>query len=230
MPHDNLPSGVIQGPDGKFESIDQETFVDYEVVPLSVTLNGDGHTSSVSSFDWSNHTEFQGLEVLDMSDLLDRHRVAHLIEVDAGLVAYSYQNATDPSLSIVAAELSASPALSAATISPEGDREAIDDTESINGDLDTVEGEVVNPDTLDVPIRPLVAFASMTYEDATDGAGGGAGGPVDRATGPVPGTWQFDRRDELYVNGTIAQAGGFAATVEGQLYATLAFGIEDTTQ
>lgn len=203
---------------GKFVSTPQ--FEDTETVPFTVSLHFDGHTQNVDVNEWARTSTWEGLEILDLDELLDRHRVATLVDIDAALNVAAYQSGGDFNSFIVVTEISASPALQVADVAPEPDLEPVDDQEEVSGDLDDIRAEVVIADTVDLPVRPLVGTSGSPFNDETDTAGGASlTGEVDHVRGPVPGDWDFDRRDELFLNGTVGTDGAFAgsgwATVTG---------------
>lgn len=201
---------------------------DVETLPFSASFHFDGHTQNQDATEWARVSSWEGVEIVDMDTLLDRHRVAELVHIDAGLVVYGYHYGNDASSFMASVEISASPAVQGAHIAPNSDLEGVVDQEQIVGDLDDIEAHVEATDTVDLPVRPLAAASSSPLKDGTNGPGGGGAQGEDSAVGPTPGPWEFDRRDELYVNGQVAQDGGFAGSGWAQVSGIMTFAIEDT--
>lgn len=230
MPH--ATDAVVRDPDtGQFRKASEVQYDDYEVVAFTIEVHADGHIGDSLSLEYGNRGEFEGLEVLDFDSILDRHRLATLIHVDLRGVLQFTQDGIVPAYALASVELSGSPSIraSGAVAVPDADRTAIED---VTGNFSDVTALVELDDTLDLPLRPLLMAANNGFEDtdATNGTGiGGAGAAgVDQAYGPLPGTWQFDRRDELYLNGVLAhqnsQAGDeFTVEVAG----IAAFGVSE---
>lgn len=224
MPHQN---GVIRDPEtGQFRRVDGVDFVDFEVVPFNVSIHGDGHTAGTTVDDYKNTTRIEGIELLDLSDILDRHRVGHLVHIAAGLRCSPLNNTADQAWGGYMMEISGSPALQAAIIAAEVDRDDVGDVETVVGDMEDITRAVFQEDTLDIPLRPLMAQWASLQADETNGVGAGVSYQGDEAEGPVPGAWDFDRRDELYVNGSLVHASD-AVSPQAELYGTMSFGIEE---
>lgn len=208
---------------GKFVST--PAFEDTETVPFEVSLMFRGNTSGGSITDWKDITEFEGVEIVDLDQLLDRHRIATLVHIDAALHVNAFHFATAINEAAVSVEISASPSRQAAYFADTADYEDIADFNVIDGDMDELEVYVEQNDTVDLPMRPLTAGTSAPFADDTDQHGGGGQDGIDRAQGPTPGDWDFDRRDELYVNGVVGSSSGFAGSIQAFLSGIMTFSV-----
>lgn len=227
--HRNLPGGIIRDPaTGEFMSAQEAQFDDVEVVHANASIHVDGHTASASANEYANLTDFEGVLLMDFDQFLDRHRVGTVVGLSAYMVVHAYHGGSDRSTTAASVEFSSSPAKRVADIAPDSDLEDITDTDQVTGDLDSLEVFVETEDTFDVLTRPLVGASGAAFEDEGASAGGGsATGNLDRTDVALPGTEEFDRRDELFLNGSIATDGGFAASSYIIAGISLALGLSD---
>lgn len=190
---------MTQGPDGKFRSIDEmaEMFDDLEYLHYEELINSaDNTTDATSQSLYGEATEFEGVEILDFDRIVDRHEVAHLLWTSLSFDAEIIGEDDGPANLRAALEVSADPALQVVT---ELDTtNAFDDQEGV-----TVVSEQSTDDTADLVVPPVELRASAYFTDETNNTGGGGDNATDDVQGPVPGSWDFDRRDELYLNGVM---------------------------
>lgn len=227
MPH-GLPPGVTRGPDGKFVKTDEAhpgqtiEFEDLEFFTGEVEIEvGSGDLTG-----GRNVTEYEGVELLDVGEIVDRNEVAFLLHLEVGHSTWMEGTNNEDQYVHSHVELSARPALAA--IHNQADAgETIDDQESVAGDMTGVEKIISSTDDADLLSRPLTSQASRQILDGAGGVGAGGYAEQDQVSGVPPGRWDFDRRDEIYQNGVLysdGQAGaGFAAGTDFQMV----FGIAD---
>lgn len=190
---------------------------DLEYINFNVDLKADPADSDGTQDQTYGQTgDYEGLELLDFDDLLDRHEVAHLVYMDAHLAVHILQQAqTGNTMARGIHEFNARPSITAAH-----EAESYSNVATSSGDL-TPESSTLTDDSADLPVRPLEAVATQAYrDDGNNQVATGAQG-WDAVRGPIPGTWDFDRRDELYLNGVLEmdnwQAGSFHNSIAGQL-------------
>lgn len=228
----DLPRGVVRGPDGTFVSTDDVSTDDFEYVHATARVTPDpaDYTGSILDINYADQAEWEGLEVIDMEELVDRHEVARLVAVDgmASLGIPAGNTADNPGAFRAWAELSASPDIKTPTIealaSPGGDLD-LEDSDSIG----TVIGDVESDDTADIIASPIVLQGSTAESDETNGVGTATTNDSTEIAGPLPGEWVFDRRDELFLNG-MHEVSGLVAnsiSVELAICLSLAFTIEE---
>lgn len=224
MPH-NLPPGVVQGPDGKFQSVDDGKLAhydDFEQYTFSATLRA--QSTDFTSGD--NRAQFEGIELLDFDELVGRRDEADLIQLDAAHAVHVHTDGSEANMQTATgvAEISSSPSLQAAE---EADDYNPIDITGESGDMSDLDVGIVASDSVDLVTRPLWASGSRAVNDATSGVSNGAHQQVDRTRGPPIGEWIFDRRDELYWNGELHSGGQSANTVHTYLMGQLVFGIRE---
>lgn len=219
MPHGhrNLPDGVAIGPDGQFVSVDEDMFSDIEVATFAsnagVTASDlDGETSF-----GGEAQVFEGIEVIDYDEIVDRNEELVLLAAMHSLVVYA--NSTETADGTVAAgvEVSADPSLTPAT-------SRVVDTR--NNDLPPGDSQVTGTgstdDSIDLIGRPLSAVGHAPFSDGASGVGGGGSAGEDSISlSMAPAEFgRFHPRDELFVNGEIRawniDDAGVHANVSGQ--------------
>lgn len=227
MAHSKLPPGVVQGPDGKFQSADDVAamFDDLEYHTFTQHWNTpQGNVDGTTSTDlYGEDAQVEGETLLNIEKIVDRHEVAHLLYADVALRAFFVgKTATGGNQLRAAVEISASPSLSAVDEldnlgSPEGDE---------SGDV-TVQLQTFETDSADLVMRPLMAAAASQTNDDTNGNASGPMYGYDDAEGPVPGNWDFDRRDDLFTNVVFEYDNVSDITAKVELNGQLLFGITE---
>lgn len=225
-PHNALPPGVVQGPDGKFQSASEVAarFEDLEYLTgeTVITVN-----SADSTVDDHSAASYEGVTLLDVDDITDRHEVAHLLLANLRLVLQSEGSTSTGRQEVhVAVEVSASPSRSA-TIEMTGDETSIGDQTELQAGISDVQFKQEDTDDADLIARPLRAYKGYAFEDETNGPGGPGSSDMDTAVGPPPGTWDFDRRDELFLNGIFQMHGDASANAHAMLGYQLVFGVTE---
>lgn len=221
MPH-SLPRGVVRAPDGTFQSIDDVSFEEYEVVNARAMVHVDGHGSGVDPDTYNSIGDVVGEEIIDMDDILDRRRDAVILNVDALWIVQSYHSGTGGQSVIGLAEISTAESRQIISIAETG---SLDDAEETSGNFSDIDINVNQADTFDLIAPPLGATSSAEYEDETNGAGGPGTTAQDRAQGPAPVPMEVNRRDSIFLNANFAADGSFAGSVAAHLYAQIALGL-----
>lgn len=230
MPH-NLPPGVSRGNDGKFVSAGdlESRYDDLEYLTTSayVEIAQADWSASTNNSNFDNRSDFEGVLLLDVDRIVDRHEVAHLEWLDARLMAVSPEELDTNANFYGTTEISASPSRQAVRL-PEGNTDSVSfEQDSINGDITGIEIGVTDTDSADLPVRPLSVTGNAGVYDVTNGVGSGHHTTTDETFGPVPGTWDFDRRDEVYMNGIVAANGEGAPQFGFLMTADMIFGITE---
>lgn len=203
MPHRNPLTG-------KFVSSDE--FDDIEVVNFTgKTGIQAADLGGSTGFNGENDT-FEGLELVDYDDILDRSETAKLLYASHQLRVF--QNSTSSEDGVLEGTIEVSTSASKTDIARTGTG-----TTTVE---DTVVGDSYTDDTIDIIGRVLSGVAFSPFSDISNGQGGAGGNGEDEWEGAEfpEHIGQFHPRDELYMNGSlrtwnIADA-GIHATVRGQ--------------
>lgn len=189
-------------------------FDSIETLHSSVELSSDPVEYSANTDEsFSNGQVFEGLELVDWGEILDRNEVGEVIHAHHRVVPYVQAPSNDlvgQATLRAAIQLSASPARQAITATPNiVDMTLIDDQGQAPGsafDLPLVFEPSGQNDTRDIIGPNLLAVYHHGFEDRdlTNGVGIG-GGPQT-----LPAEWEgtppdfvVDDRDEVYVNGAV---------------------------
>lgn len=157
-----------------------------------------GNTTGTGAPDlFADEAEWEGVELLDIDRIVDRHEVAHLIWTEVAAVLYAAGSGDTQSVIRAGVEVSASPGLQVVR-----EADATDVIDDQTGSA-SVSDELVSSDTADLLVPPMVLGTHYSFDDSTNGTGGGP--HFDRADveGPLPGSFDFDRRDEVLLNGFV---------------------------
>lgn len=138
---------------------------------------------------------FQGYQIIDLDELLDRHERAELISADHHMALMAPSTRTADGTVAASIEVSASPTQQiAGNMGPTGD--------NIGGDDYPLYGDGGTVDTMDLVGRPLHAITGGPFSDGASGVGGSNTGATDEVkVDDLPGGYEVDGRDELYLNG-----------------------------
>lgn len=172
---------------------------------------------------------YEGIELLDIDEIVDRHEVAHLVWLMAHhSIQSTGQTSTGRQEVFSRQEMSASPTRQAVMDADVGDAgDTIDDQEELDADVTGLITATVDTDDADLINRPMFAYHGYAYEDETNGAGGPGSNETDTIQGVPPGRWDFDRRDELFLNGELYLHGDASATIRVDTEYQLVFGITE---
>jgi hypothetical protein len=194
MPHRDPQTG---------EFVSQEHYDDIEVVTWGVSVGVEASNLGGSTgFGGEAPQEFEGAQVIDYDEIVDRNEMLRLVE--AQHVISVYVNSTETADGIVAAsvEMSADPSLSPATqeITTPGTAQSVGDD-----DVVTAGNAPETDDSIDLIGRPLTAVGTGPFSDSGTGVGGGGAAGHDEYVSTV---WPaefgvFHPRDECFVNGRI---------------------------
>lgn len=215
MSTSNLPPGVTRGPDGQFRA-SGETFDDVEVATFGVNVGVEAsNLGGGTGFEGGSINPFEGVQVIDYDEVVDRNERLHLIHAEHLLVVWQNSTTTADGTVSAAVELSASPALSAPTLRA---------TSPVAGNVldGVVTGFADEDDTIDIIGRPLTAVGTAPFSDGATGVGGGGSAGRDEYESSVfPAEMaRFHPRDELFLNGRLIQwnvdDAGIHANVAGQ--------------
>lgn len=185
---------------GQFVSGDTGQWEDIEVVSFQAGIGIEAaDLAGDTGFNSDDGTTFEGGLLIDYDDVVDRNETLVLLRASHTLAAYINATQTADGITVCAAEVSASPSLSAA-----GDvRTATSDPEGI--DDPGVVGALDSDDTIDLVGRPLRSVAGGPFSDGASGVGGAGGSAIDHETIVHPPRLmaEFHPRDELFLNGEI---------------------------
>lgn len=175
-------------------------FQDYEVATTQVVItipaeDLDGTTGS----GFPDGDVFEGIEVFDYDELVDRNEELHLLRAAHGLTVYSNSTSTEDGSIRGSVEVSSSPAR-------QGSRGAPGQGGSTAGADGIVNFDTQKTDSIDLIGRVLTGFAGAPFSDTTTGVGGAGSAGEDREVlaGGMPGSLgRFHPRDELFLNGVL---------------------------
>lgn len=191
---------------GKFTS--SQTFEDIEVVTGAEIVGIDSlATDGDFGDDFPESATFEGLQLIDYDEIVDRNEALHLLEAHHHLDVYLRED-TSPSGTYMMrahAEVSASPARQVAI-----DAANAGDVEADTTGLEVSEFGSTFDDSIDLIGRALSAAATggpiQGTFDADSGGGQSSGTPgsdtVDLDSLPAP-IAEFHPRDELFLNGVL---------------------------
>jgi hypothetical protein len=180
---------------GQFLAHD-ESFKDIEVASFGITIGipaqGLGGATAYTGGDTSS---FEGVEMIDFDQIVDRNEELVLIEAQHALVAEINSTETADGSVRAAVEISADPSLSPAT------RAAGKQTN--DAQPDSFSGTTGFDDSIDLVGRPLVAQGTGPFSDSSTGVGGGGSAGEDSVEiRSAPAEFgRFHPRDEVFVNG-----------------------------
>lgn len=183
---------MTQGPDGKFVSADDiEQYDDVEVQSVGggVITDFDGSTPS------TNSEEYEGIQVLDMDDLLDRNEQASLLLADMYAVPSADWGGDNPDPDFWRHYIevgTASVLQKTAAFGDSGDNATI----SADPDVAVITTE---DDSLDLLGRPLRIRGQLHAKDTTNTLGAGGDFVADRVVSS-PADPRFHPRDEIFMN------------------------------
>lgn len=184
---------------GQFVS-GREQYQDYEVATTQVVMTipaADLDGTAGSGF--PNGDNFEGIEVFDYDELVDRNEELHLLRAAHGLTVYSNSTATADGSIRGTVEISSSPAR-------QGSRGAPGTGGNTAGDAGIVNFDTQKTDSIDLIGRVLTGFAGAPFSDGATGVGGAGSAGEDRevlAAGMPGSLGRFHPRDELFLNGVL---------------------------
>lgn len=184
---------------GKFVSA--EGFEDVEVVSFSAGLGVEaGNLAGATGFDGGSEHNFDGGELIDYDDVVDRNEMLVLLAGWHRLVTYINSTQTADGTVLATVEISSSPAQQMGFNITATDTDVFDTTQNIVGSSN-------REDSIDVVARPMTAVGHGPITDGTNGVGGaGAAGEDTVRFGRPPGeAASFHPRDELFLNGELTQ-------------------------
>lgn len=160
---------------------------------------------------------YEGLELLDYDELVDRNEELVLLEAEHHMTVWQNSTATEDGVTQADVEISASPS---GTMTGGIFNNSFDDTVTVGGSETT--------DTIDLIGRTMVATAHSPFSDTTNGMGGGGSEGTDtvRIEHPPAEMARFHPRDELFLNGSfttwnIADAGIHVEVTGQHVYGVL---------
>lgn len=167
--------------------------------------------------------DWEGALLLDLNDIIDRHEVATLIWVEATLSAQVESSSLEPLFASIRTEISSSPSRRVVFDRAVGGS-LVDDSS-----FDSLNFRQEQSDSVDFITRPLVAHIGNQAEDDVDGTSWGGAYDRDTTYGPPPAPpWDFDRRDNLYINGAVNIRGSESDSSLGfELMTQMVFGISE---
>lgn len=184
---------------GQFVS-SQDRFDDYELVSINAPFGiPAGSLTGGTGFEGGQVGRFEGTELLDYDDIVDRHETLHLVAASHRL--HAYMNSTETADGTVRASVEVSSSPSADVADDLTGSELVDDTDTDNVEKFTFQVS----DSIDIIGRPLLVTAHAPFSDGASGVGG-AGTAADdtvEVRGLPDQLARFHPRDELFANGTV---------------------------
>lgn len=221
MVHRDPETGrFLPGSGEAWDDIEVSTFAASVGVQASDLTGGTG-------FGGGDNNEWEGLELIDYDDIVDRNEELRLLGIAHHLAVYVNSTETADGSVAAAVEVSASPSLTTTT-----QRAARPTTGALSttgaGAGNAVGGSDVD-DTIDLVGRPLAATGHAPFSDGATGVGGGGSEGMDSQESTLfPAEFgRFHPRDELFLNGRISawniDDAGVHVTLSGQhVYGVLA--------
>lgn len=176
---------------------EDDHFDDIEVVSVSGNVGIEAsNLTGATGFNPSDRDTFEGVELLDYDEIVDRNEELVLLSAFHSIVVYVNSTSTADGTVACAVEVSADPAASGVT-----SRAAGPNTSSINGT--NAVGNTESDDSIDIIGRVLHATGHAPFSDGATGVGGaGSAGEDEYSMDIIPGEFaRFHPRDELFMNG-----------------------------
>ena len=188
MVHRDPETGQFTGDSHSFDDIEVATFQADVGVQAEDLSGGTG-------FAGGDQEIFNGLEILDYDEFVDRNEELRLLGVQHGLSVYPNSTTTADGTVRGYVEISAQP--SAGSIDAAVSIGSFDDSNAV--------GNSMSDDTIDIVGRPLLATGMAPFSDGSTGVGGGGSAGEDRYESAMfPSEFgRFHPRDELFANGRI---------------------------
>lgn len=171
------------------------TFDDIEVVTFDAGVGIEAsNLAGNTGFQGETVSQFEGLELVDYDEIVDRNERLVLLQAHHALSVYANSTETADGTVAAAVEISASPAVTSVG-------QVRLSTSSVNGN-DYV-GSAGLDDTIDLIGRPLAAVGHAPFSDGSTGTGGGGSAGEDQVSvTDLPREMaEFHPRDELFLNG-----------------------------
>jgi len=207
MPHRDPQTGQFVADSNQYDDIEVATFGSTVGIPAA-DLDGS------ASFTGGDGGTFEGLEVIDYDEIVDRNESLVLLAAHHALSVMVNSTQTADGSVRAAIEVSADPSRALPTLRAQG---------QTGGDLDgDVDGTASFDDTIDLVGRPLIGAATGPFSDGSTGVGGGAAAAADRYDIQMaPAEFgRFHPRDELFLNGDLSvdniDDAGVHASISGQ--------------
>ena len=200
-----------------YERMEQVHAQNHLSVPAA-DLDGD------TSYIFGEESEYEGLELADFGDILDRDEVGIVQWVSHRLDVAIVSTGTSDGTARVAAELSFSPAASPAftNVRSQGRSDYADQT-GVNFTIEALDPEGTITESGDVVGSVLTAYGTQAFSDGATGVGGSGVPGSSEWEGPVMVDPVVDDRDALYSNGVIEvnNVADAAVHVDVSLWASL---------
>ena len=181
---------------GQFVSGGTAQYNDIEVVTFGAETGVKAADLDGTSTYGGEANTFEGLEIVDYDDIVDRNEELVLLGAHHRLSVFANSTATADGTVSASVEVSASPSITDPTAT-------VVNAESESFDDSDVVGQGQSDDTIDVLGRPLVATAGAPFTDGANGASG-SGSSGEDAVHVSMAPMEFGRfhpRDELFING-----------------------------
>lgn len=179
---------------GKFVSGQDTEYSDIEVVTFSGSVGVQAsNLGGTATFQGGDQKTFEGLELLDYDEFVDRNEELVLLSADHSMSVFANSTESEDGTVRASVEVSASPAITNENVIFTN---SIDDGQAVGG--------AQSDDSIDLLGRQLVATAHAPFSDTSTGVGGGGSAGEDRLKiDQAPAEFgRFHPRDELFMNGT----------------------------
>lgn len=192
MPHRDPETGKFvagSGTDsGEIEMVSDQRHI-------SISANSlDGSTGQFGG----EETLFEGLQLYDLDEILDRDESARLVYASHEVEVYVNSTSTSDGTFRFSGEFSASPARQVIR-----SVDALQTVDDIDGATNEVDVNAADPDDTQDLLGPgLTATGFAPFSDGATGVGGAAGAGTAGWEGQ-PGNPQFHPRDEVFLNGCL---------------------------
>lgn len=178
---------------------ESDQFTDYEVVSFqgNATIAASELTGDTTK-NFGQESVFEGLELLDYDDVVDRNEELHLLSAQHRGAAYIKSTSTSDGTVRAVLEVSAAPSLSTSSA-------GVGTPAQIESNNLVTEGLARDDDTIDLIGRQLISEGFAPFSDGGTGVGGAGSVAADSVSvsGLPEVLARFHPRDELFMNGRV---------------------------
>ena len=175
-------------------------YTDFEVHTSTSHMDIDAaDVDGTTSAEYPDGQDFEGFQIIDFDELVDRNEVLDLLRAQHALTVYGNSTGTEDGSIRGAVEVSSSPTLQAVDDLAPTAQKAIDDSDF------NVNFRLYSTDSIDIVGRPLIGHAGQPFSDTATGVGGSGSTGEDSYTlsGFPEVIARFHPRDELFLNGVL---------------------------
>lgn len=177
-----------------------DKYSDFEVFTATAHMDIDAaDIDGTTSSEYPDGQNFEGFQLVDYDELVDRNEVLDLLRAQHALTVYGNSTGTEDGSIRGLVEISSAPTLQAMdALEPTGTK-PIDDSDF------NVNYRLYDTDSIDILGRVLIGHAGQPFSDTATGVGGAGSTGEDsyELTGFPEVIGRFHPRDELFINGAL---------------------------